>query len=437
MVKKESNDQKENQERKMDATIKVSLDLPNVEVLQTEINQNGDYIITVKSTQKGTNCKDCGKAIDKFHAYDKTIEARHLSILNRRVYIRMRPLRYECPDCSEKGKKATTTQRVDWYNPKNSLTRAYEDHLLLAVINSTTQDVSKKERIGYDRVRGVIRQRINHQVDWSEIETLESLGIDEIALRKGHQDFVAIITARLADGTLILLAVLAERTKAVVKAFLESIPLPLRKTVHSICTDMWEGYINAAREVFGEKVSIVIDRFHVAKSYREAVEHLRKSAMKRLKQELSAADYKQMKGVLWALRKTPSSLSDDEIRLLARLFSLAPTLKKAYDLREELTAIFDANLDTASAKEKLQQWQQRVQASGLQCFNAFLTSLTNWFDEILHYFERRLTSGFVEGLNNKIKVIKRRCYGILRPEHLFQRIFLDLNGFRLFLPGPV
>lgn len=436
MLKKGSNGQKENQERKMNSTIKVPLDLPNVEVLQTEINKNGDSIITVESTQKGTNCKDCGREIDKFHAYDQAIEARHLPILNRRVYIRMRPIRYECPDCSDKGKKATTTQRVDWYNPKNSLTRAYEDHLLLSVINSTIQDVSKKERIGYDMVRGVMRHRINHKVDWSKIETLESLGIDEIALRKGHHDFVAIITARLSDGTIILLAVLADRTKAVVKAFLESIPLHLRKTVHSICTDMWEGYINAVREVFGEKVSIVIDRFHVAKSYREAVEHLRKSEMKRLKQELSEAEYKQLKGVLWALRKKPSALSDDEIVLLARLFSLAPNLKKAYALREELTAIFDANIDTSIAKEKLQQWQQRVTESGLQCFNAFLTSLTNWFDEILHYFERRLTSGFVEGLNNKIKVIKRRCYGILRPEHLFQRIFLDLNGFRLFLPDP-
>ena len=84
-LKKGSNGQKENQEREMDSTIKVPLDLPNVEVLQTEINQNGDYIITVKSTQKGTNCKDCGRAIDKFHAYDQAIEARHLPILNRRV----------------------------------------------------------------------------------------------------------------------------------------------------------------------------------------------------------------------------------------------------------------------------------------------------------------------------------------------------------------
>lgn len=418
----------------MAATIALPLDIPDVEVLRTETSKDNDYIVTVKSTRKGTNCKDCGKAIDKYHGCDKEIEVRHLSILGRRVYIRMRPLRYECPYCSDENGKRTTTQRLDWYNPKNSLTRAYEDHLLLSLVNSTIQDVSKKERIGYDMVRGVLHHRVNQKVNWLEIECLETLGIDEIALLKGHKDFVAIITARLSDGRIIPLAVLEDRTKALVKAFFASIPLRLRQTVHTVCTDMWEGYINAAREVFGENVSIVVDRFHVAKSYREAVDRLRKSEMKRLKQELSDDDYKQLKGVLWALRKNSSSLNDDEIALLDRLFSHSPDLKTAYGLREELTAIFDSDICPFVATTLLQLWQQLVLASGLKCFDSFLTSLTNRFDEIVAYFERRLNSGFVEGLNNKIKVIKRRCYGILKPEHLFQRIYLDLNGFRFFLP---
>ena len=434
MVKRAAIERKESVERKMDSNISLPLDIPNIEVLRTETRENGDYIITVKSTQNGTNCKNCGKAIDKYHGRDKEIEVRHLSILGRRVYIRMHPLRYECPYCSDKNGKKTTTQRLDWYNPKNSLTRAYEEHLLLSLINSTTQDVSKKERIGYDMVRGVLLHRISQKVDWTEIERLEVLGIDEIALLKGHKDFVAIITARLSGGRIIPLALLKDRTKAVVKAFLESIPLRLRKTVHSVCTDMWEGYINAAREVFGETVSIVVDRFHVAKSYREAVDRLRKSEMKRLKQVLSDDDYKQLKGVLWALRKKHSLLNDDEIALLDRLFSHSPDLKTAYELREELTAIFDSDICSTVATTELQQWQQRVLDSGLNCFNSFLTSLTNWLDEIVAYFERRLNSGFVEGLNNKIKVIKRRCYGILKPGHLFQRIYLDLNGFSFFLP---
>lgn len=418
----------------MKPKISLPLDIPNIEVLQTEIRPNGDYIITVKSTQKGTNCKDCGKAISKYHGRDKEIEVRHLPILGRRVYIRMRPLRYECPNCSDDNGKRTTTQRLGWYNPNNSLTRAYEEHLLLSLINSTTQDVSKKERIGYDMVRGVILHRIKKKVDWSEIKHLEVLGIDEISLLKGHKNFVAIITARNSDGHIRPLAVLENRKKAAVKAFLESIPLLLRQTVHTICTDMWEGYINAAREVFGENVSVVVDRFHVAKSYREAVDRLRKSEMKRLKKELSEDDYKLLKGVHWALRKNSSALDGDERALLMKLFSYSPKLKTAYALREELTAIFNSDISSSVATTELQQWHQRVLNSGLKCFDSFLTSLSNWFDEIVAYFERRLNSGFVEGLNNKIKVIKRRCYGILRPEHLFQRIYLDLNGFDLFLP---
>gem|GEM_PF-5049861 len=70
--------------------------------------------------------------------------------------------------------------------------------------------------------------------------------------------------------------------------------------------------------------------------------------------------------------------------------------------------------------------------SGLKCFDSFLTTLDNWLDEITNYFLDRQTSGFQEGFNNKIKVLKRRCYGITNISHLFQRIWLDLEGFKLF-----
>lgn len=419
----------------MDSTINLPLDIPNVKVLSTEIRENGDYIITVESTQKGTKCRKCDRPIAKFHGHDKAIEVRHLSLFGRRVYIRMRPLRYECPACSMPGQKTTTTQRVEWYNPKNSLTKAYEEHLLLALVNSTVQDVSRKERIGYDMVRGVIHHRIKQQVDWSTLTSLEVVGIDEIALRKGRSNYAVIITARQADGRIHLLAVLGNRKKATVKAFLQSIPAHLRQTVHTICTDMWEGYVNAAREVFGDAVTIVVDRFHVAKSYRAAVDRLRTSELARLKKILPEQEYKQLKGVMWALRKNPTALDDEEIALLARLFTHSPKLKLAYDLCQTLTAIFDTHHDTTVAARKLRQWRQQVRDSGLKCFDAFLTSLHNWFDEIVNYFDQRLNSGFVEGLNNKIKVIKRRCYGLLRPQHLFQRLFLDLNGFRFWLPN--
>lgn len=416
----------------MSSQVTLPLDIPDVDVVKTEFTSAGDYIIVVTSTVNGTTCRKCGRQIEKFHGHDRWIELRHLPILGHQVYIQLRPKRYECPYCSG---RPTTTQRLDWYNPKNSLTKAYEDFLLLQLVNSTLQDVSRKEGVSYDTVRGVVAQRIQRAVDWSTITHLGTLGIDEIALRKGRNNYAAIISARQSDGRVLILTILGSRTKAVVKDFLLSIPEHLRATVDSVCTDMWEGYVNAAREVFGDQVHIVIDRFHVAKSYREGADKLRKQECKRLKKELSDDEYKQLKGVMWAFRKNKSDLSEEGQVLLDRLFAHSPDLKSAYDLRENLTVIFESQLSKSEATQRLTQWQQAVRDSGLRCFDSFLTTLDNWSDEITNYFHKRLNSGFVEGLNNKLKTIKRRCYGLLRPDHLFQRLFLDLEGYRLFGPS--
>ncbi|MBS3953305.1 MAG: transposase, partial [Methylomicrobium sp.] len=77
------------------------------------------------------------------------------------------------------------------------------------------------------------------------------------------------------------------------------------------------------------------------------------------------------------------------------------------------------------------QWLGRIKALGLECFAPFITTLDNWQDKITNYFIGRETSGFVEGLNNKIKVIKRRCYGIYNLGRLFQHIWLDVQGHRI------
>lgn len=416
----------------MRSQITLPLDIPDVEVLKTEITAKGEYNIVVKSKVKGAKCHRCGRPIDKFHGYDRWIRIRHLPILGRPVYIVLRPERYECPFCSD---RTTTTQDLDWYNSKTSLTKAYEEYLLLQLVNSTVKDVSRKEGVSYDTVRGVLAKQIGRAVDWSTITHLDTLGIDEIALRKGRNSYAAIVSARHEDGRVLVLTVLGSRTKAAVKDFLLSIPEHLRETVDSVCTDMWEGYVNAAKEVFGDRVQIVIDRFHVAKSYREDADKLRKQECKRLKKELPETEYKELKGVIWAFRKNEATVNQKDQELLDRLFAHSPDLKLAYSLREKLTTIFNSQITKAQAVERITQWQREVQTSGLKCFDSFLTTLDNWFDEITNYFHNRLNSGFVEGLNNKLKVIKRRCYGLLRPDHLFQRLFLDLEGYRLFGPA--
>jgi transposase len=107
-------------------------------------------------------------------------------------------------------------------------------------------------------------------------------------------------------------------------------------------------------------------------------------------------------------------------------------LKVAYDLCNGLTDIFEKHLKKRRAKFEIKNWIQRVHDSTVHCFDPFPATLEQWMDEITNDFLDRQTSGFVEGLNNKIKVIKRRCYGILNVKHLFQRISLDLSGYALF-----
>ena len=410
------------------ARITIPLDIPDVRVLQTQLTPEGEFIITIESTLNGTRCRCCGREIRKSHGQDDWVQVRHLPILGRPVYLRYRPKRYRCEMCKD---RPTTTQLLNWHASNSSQTTLYDAYLLLQLVNATVEDVSLKEDLPYDVVLGVIERCIAAQVDWAQYTEIGTLGLDEIALKKGHRDFVVIATARLSNGRIAILGVLPNREKATVKTFLESIPPTLATTIHTLCTDMYEGYIQAVREVLPH-VRIVIDRFHVAQKYRDAADTVRKQELKRLKRELPQAEYRQFKGTLWAFRKNQVDLTPEEQELLLRLFAYSPEMEAAHLLREELTTIFEQATSQSQAQEQIRDWQECVRHSGLSCFDDFLNTLDHWWHEITNYFVHRDSSGFVEGFNNKIKVLKRRCYGLLNVKHLFQRIFLDLEGYRLF-----
>ena len=182
---------------------------------------------------------------------------------------------------------------------------------------------------------------------------------------------------------------------------------------------------------------IVADRFHVAKHYRQAADQVRKQELQRLKKELPKEEYQKLNGSFRAFRKNAEDLNKEERKTWRRFFAHSASAKQAYALREQLTAIFDRNLSKQQAQSKILQWVQQVQKSGLHCFDDFLKLLKIWWEEITNYFIQRENSGFVEGFNNKVKILKRRCYGIFNLQHLFQRIYLDLHGYRLFAANTI
>ncbi len=399
-----------------------------MEITDIRINHEGDYEIRVRSTREGCECHQCSQPATKCHGHDREIRLKHLPILGKDTYIIIRLARYRCEKCL---RKPTTTQQVPWFIRRSPHTIAYEMHVLSQLTGSTVEDVSKHEKIGYGAVMGMIRRHVQAKVDWDEIDCLEQLGLDEISLKKGHKDFVVIVSARIGKE-LKILAVLKDRKKKTVKKFLSTIPKRLAKTIRSVCSDLYDGFINAAKEVFGTRIRVVADRFHVAKLYRKGLDGFRKQELKRLRGELGEEEYKELKGAMWVLRKNNKDLSKDNKALLEKLFKHSPVLEIAYGLQNDLTGIFEMELSRSGGKRRIKNWMRRVEESGISCYKKFSSTLDSYLEEIVNYFIHRDSSGFVEGLNNKIKVIKRRCYGILNVDHLFQRIFLDISGRKAF-----
>lgn len=409
-------------------SVTIPLKLSHINVIKVE-ESGRNLLVYVETTESGTCCSCCGKHICKKQGKDKEIKLRHLSMLDYKTYIIFQPNRYICDDC--KG-HPTTTAMPEWHKPNSSQTVYYEKRILIELVNSTVVDVSTKENITEDKVVGTLNRYIEPEIDWSTLESLGVIGIDEIAIKKGYKDYITIITSRVG-GDSKLLAVLKGRKKSVIKAFLKSIPNRLKKTVTALCVDMYEGYIAAAKSVFKNTMLIVVDRFHVAKLYRGALDKYRQKVLKELKQMLSVKEYEKVIGATRILRKANECLTKQEKQIVNELFSYAPNLMEAYRLAIHLTHLFNSDTSKEQALEKIQGWIAEVRYSKLPCFDKFIKTLRRYKNEIANYFIDRNSSGFIEGLNNKIKVLKRRCYGIFNAKHLFQRLYLDISGYSLLL----
>jgi transposase len=395
--------------------------------LSVEVKARQGLVISVESTLKTARCKRCGREIEALHGHSDWVEVRHLPILEQAVYLRYRPKRYRCPYC-EGG--PTTTQQVSWHTANSPYTRAYEEYLLKLLVNSTVQDVSAKACIGYAGVEGVLERRMAEQVDWTRFSALEVLGIDEIALKKGQGDYAVILSTYL-DGQVVVLGVLPDRHQATLEAFLMSIPDRLKATLHTVCLDMYQSYLQAVKAVLPH-VQPVIDRFHVVRKYADEADTLRRAEMARLKPTLPRAEYQALHAARHAFRKHRLHLTPQDQAALERLFLHAPRLRLVYAFREGLYTIFQSDLSKTHAETELRAWLFLVREQHIPGFDAFLNTLTTFWHEITNFFHRRLTSAFVEGLNTKIRVLLRRAYGLFNLTHLFQRLSLDLEGYRRF-----
>ena len=200
-------------------TFPIELGLSDVKIKRVVVDRLGEYHIYASCTAKSTSCASCGKLITKSHGHCKESVIEHLPILDRRVFIHVQWPRFVCTDCANK----TTSFRPNWVNTTGQMTVAYENFVLKCLINSTAKDVAEKLRSTEDIVEGIVERRIALDVDWSDYHPT-ALGLDEIAMKKGHKQYLTLISDISVEGHTRIIAVLKGRTKDDIMPFLRKIP---------------------------------------------------------------------------------------------------------------------------------------------------------------------------------------------------------------------
>ena len=234
------------------------------------------------------------------------------------------------------------------------------------------------------------------------------MGIDEIALRKGKGDFVLILTNL---DTKEVVDVLEARTQEKLRTRLQQLSPFERAQIQEVAIDMWNPYDTVCAELLPRAV-ITADRFHVMQAVNRE--------LKQLKNQQKKAHPHVLKGVHYALLKNRQDLTHKQQAALERVYQVSPLVKTAHRLKECLRHIFECKSTKEKAIKRLRKWCLIAEKAAL--FPKFRRTLSNWIHRIANYFCRRTTSGIVEGINNKIKLIKRRAFGFRNFEHFRIRV---------------
>jgi transposase len=272
--------------------------------------------------------------------------------------------------------------------------------------------------LGYKLVESIILKAGTTKLESRKEKPLSvlHLGIDEISLQKGQGNYVLVLTDLQRR---IVLDILADRHKQSLIAFLKQPPRGLDlSALDTVAIDLWSQYREAVQEVY-PKVDIVADRFHVVQNLHQAIHQIRREQQA---QAHNDADKKSLKGLRYILLKNKKNLSETDQERLEALSQTQPKLYQLWQLRQDLHDWYEEQTTPETALLTLERWIQQAQALALTPLDKFCQTLINWKAQVVSFFNHRITSGFVEGMNSKIKLLKRIAFGIPNFQHFRLRI---------------
>lgn len=310
---------------------------------------------------------------------------------------------------------AVRREALPWLAGNPFYTKRFAFYVGRRCRSSTIEDVARELRLDWKTVKGLEMEYMAEQLRRAGTPAPRVIGIDEIAIRKGHT--YRIVVSDLLRGRPIWFGG-QDRSEASLDQFFEWLGPKKCGKIRLAVMDMWKAFGNSTRRN-ATKAGILYDKFHVIKHLNEALDKVRKSEYARL----SGKDRRFIKGQKYTLLSRWTNLSQDGRRSLRQLFAANRRLNKAYLLKESFGQLWDYRRE-AWARRFFENWKAALRWQRLPQFRKFAKMVERHWDGIALYCkeENKVPLGFVEGLNNKIRVIQRRAYGLRDEEYLRLKI---------------
>jgi transposase len=380
----------------------------------------GAACFEIEQPREKYRCPECGSAAVNAQGHKERL-LKSLPIGGKSTFVLVKVARVVCAHC-----EITRQVKVPFADPWRTYTHAFERYALDLSRFGTIQDVADHLGVSWDIVKDIQKRHLVKKYSKPKLKGLKEIAIDELSIGKGHKYFTLVLNLRSGAVVFVGDGKGAEALTPFWKRLRGS-----GAKVRAVASDMSKAYIKAVRDNLPKAIH-VFDHFHVIKLYNEKLSAFRRE----LYRELTDAHARQLlKGTLWLLLKNPENLDEDknEIERLAEALDLNTPLTLAYYMKEDLRQLWQQE-SKAAARRFLNDWLRRADASDITMLTRFAATLREHKDGILAYYDCRISTGPLEGVNNKIRTLQRQAYGFRDPA-FFKLKILALHKSKYALVG--
>jgi len=382
--------------------------------------RDGEIIVRIEAPRESLRCAACGSlhvhVIERFRRRWRT-----LPIGAKAVWIDMQVPKVECQKCGARRRIA-----LKFADPKRQHTRSFERYVCELLQFMTPQDVSWHLGISWDVANDIQKRRLGKRFGRPKLKRVRNIAIDEIHLGQRHRFLTLVLD--LDSGAVLFVG--HGKGQEALKPFWKRLKSSKAK-IRAVATDMSPAYIAAVQKHLPQ-ARLVFDRFHVVKLMNEKLTELRRQLYREAQGPLGK---NVLKGIRWLLLMNPENLDEtrSEQHRLQEALDLNRPLAIAYYLKEDLRQFWEQKSYQAASRF-LTDWCARAEASGIRLLQTFANTLRAHRSGLLAWYAAPISTGPLEGVNNKIKLMQRRAYGY-RDLELFKLRILSLHTTRFELVG--